>query len=74
MSCVCRWCTQDVGVRFYLKRYAAEPLIRMLVDSEDRWEKRDAATALLKLQLTQVRCDVVCWCELSPEQSAASMY
>jgi hypothetical protein len=54
MLCVCRWCTQDVGVRFYLKRYAAEPLIRMLVDSEDRWEKRDAATALLKLQLTQV--------------------
>jgi hypothetical protein len=41
-------------VRFYLKRYAAEPLMRMLIESEDRWEKRDAATALLKLQLTQV--------------------
>lgn len=50
---------QDAGVRSYLKRHALAPLMDMLASSQDRWEKRDAATALLKLQLTQV-CRCVC--------------
>eukprot|EP00798_Chlamydomonas_sp_ICE-L_P016537 gene16537-22765_t len=48
---------KDPEVKVYLSRHALRPLTKMLLDSDDRWEKRDAATALLKLQYSQGHVD-----------------
>lgn len=40
-------------VKAFLRKFGVEPLKRMLLTSEDRWEKRDAAFALLTLELTE---------------------
>mmetsp|Transcript_12310 Transcript_12310/g.26571 ORF Transcript_12310/g.26571 Transcript_12310/m.26571 type:complete len:628 (-) Transcript_12310:726-2609(-) len=45
--------SKDPEVKVYLRSHALQPLKTMLLGSDDRWEKRDAATALLKLQYTQ---------------------
>lgn len=45
---------KDADIRAGLRREALEPLINMFSRTDDRWEMRDAATCLLKLQYTQV--------------------
>ena len=47
--------SKDPEAKAYLRKHALAPLRNMMLLSSDRWEKRDAATALLKLQFTPVR-------------------